>query len=569
MTTRFKVREINAAEVATLTAGGVLPAVARVLNARGIHGADDIAFEWKALLPPALLPGIEKAAEILVQARDAKKHVTVIGDYDCDGATATAIAVRGLRAMGIDCSYFVPDRFRFGYGLSASVAEHVATLNPKPAILLTVDNGITSVEGVKRAAELGIDVIVTDHHLQGEALPEASAIVNPVLGTTDVSRSALAGCGVIYYLLLVLRSLLRKNGVYTQETQPRLDIYADLVALGTVADVVALNKNNRILVSQGLKRIRRGAALAGINALFSVAKRDYSTATTHELAFSLAPRVNSAGRISRIDTAIECLLTDDTARATALATALDSSNEERKALEDAMLLEAVEKVKTMDYKAKTALTLYGDTWHQGIAGLTASRIKEKINRPTIVFAPDTQEGTALLKGSGRSITGVHLKDILDTIDKEYPDLIVQHGGHALAAGLSIPKEKLEAFAEAFDAVTRRGTTQSSFEIEMPVDGPLDADEITFDLVNALAIHPWGQNFEAPTFANEFLVTEQRLIKNAHLKLTLELQGRKFEAIYFRHTVPLPSKVRLAYQPKINSYMGRNTIQLTIAAIEDN
>lgn len=564
MRTRFEERPFDAAVAKRLTASGMLPALARVLAARGIRSVDDLAEDWKSLADPALLEGLDTAADIVCRARKTGQRITIVADYDCDGATACAVAVRGLKALGIRVDYIVPDRFKYGYGLSPEIVDLALSQPEKPAILLTVDNGITSVDGVDHANALGLTVIITDHHLAGKRLPNAGAIVNPNLVGNRFPSKALAGCGVMYYLLLAVRARLRQEGVFSKETQPRLDALSDLVALGTVADVVALDKNNRILVSRGLARVRQGKACAGIQALFVVCGHDRGLASVKDFAFSIAPRINAAGRLTEMGIGIDCLLTDDAVCAQEYARELDRLNSERRSLEEGMQNEAFALIQDMDVEKKAGIVLFNPTWHQGVVGLVASRIKEAVHRPVIAFAPDEGED---LKGSGRSIDGLHLRDILEDLDKKAPWLMQRYGGHAMAAGLTIKKENLTRFTSLFDAVVRGKCDARTLENRIVVDGPLTADEINFVLIDALESRIWGQGFEAPIFANEFTVLNQRVLKGSHLKLFLELEGKRFDAIFFRHATPLPSHVRLAYKPEVNTFMGRRSPQLIVMAAE--
>ena len=564
MRTRFEERPFDTAVARRLTEAGMLPALARVLAARGIRSVDDLAEDWNSLADPALLEGLDTAADIVCRARKTGQRITIVADYDCDGATACAVAVRGLKTLGIRVDYIVPDRFKYGYGLSPEIVDLAVSQPEKPDILLTVDNGIASVDGVDHANAMGLTVIITDHHLAGKTLPNAGAIVNPNLLGSRFPSKALAGCGVMYYLLLAVRARLRQEGVYSKENQPRLDTLSDLVALGTVADVVALDKNNRILVSRGLARVRQGKACAGIQALFDVCGHDRELATVKDFAFSIAPRINAAGRLTEMGIGIDCLLTDDVACAQRYARELDRLNSERRALEEGMQNEAFELIRDMDVEKKTGVVLFNPSWHQGVIGLVASRIKEAVHRPVIAFAPDKGED---LKGSGRSIDGLHLRDVLENLDKKAPGLMLRYGGHAMAAGLTIKKENLVRFTKLFDAVTREKCDARTLENRIVVDGPLAADEINFVLIDALEARIWGQGFDAPVFANEFTVLNQRVLKGSHLKLFLELNGKRFDAIFFRHATPLPSRVRLAYKPEVNTFMGRRSPQLIVVAAE--
>ena len=563
--TRILNREFDLEAARRLHEEGYLPPVARALSARGIRDASELAQDWKSMLPPAMLEGTREAAERLALARERGERVTVVADYDCDGATACAVAIRGLGMMGVKADYFVPHRVHHGYGLSCAVVDLLAARTPRPDVLLTVDNGVSSAETVRHAAELGIDVIVTDHHLPGAELPPAVCIVNPNLADSAFPSKALAGVGVMYYVLLALRALLRERGVYTQQTQPRLDALVDLVALGTVADVVKLDKNNRILVAQGLNRIRLGRTHAGISALFAVAGKKPEAAGVRDFGFALGPRINAAGRLDTMENGIECLLADDPVVALDYARSLNDFNAARQELETEMQQAAETALSCCNVDSLATLTLYDGRFNEGVVGLVASRLKEKVNRPTIVFAP-TDDGA--LKGSGRSIAGVHLRDALDLVSKALPGAVLRFGGHAMAAGLTLRSEDdLPAFRDAFEKAVRSMVDASVFERVIYTDGGLAPDEITERLVQAIDSQIWGQGFDAPVFANEFRVVRQSLVKDAHTKLILELGGQRFDAIFFRHTETLPGMVRLAYRPNINEFMGRRSVQLVIEAAE--
>lgn len=563
--TRILNREFDLEAARRLHEEGYLPPVARALSARGIRDASELAQDWKSMLPPAMLEGTREAAERLALARERGERVTVVADYDCDGATACAVAIRGLGMMGVKADYFVPHRVHHGYGLSCAVVDLLAARTPRPDVLLTVDNGVSSAEAVRHAAELGIDVIVTDHHLPGAELPPAVCIVNPNLADSAFPSKALAGVGVMYYVLLALRALLRERGVYTQQTQPRLDALVDLVALGTVADVVKLDKNNRILVAQGLNRIRLGRTHAGISALFAVAGKKPEAAGVRDFGFALGPRINAAGRLDTMENGIECLLADDPVVALDYARSLNDFNAARQELETEMQQAAETALSCCNVDSLATLTLYDGRFNEGVVGLVASRLKEKVNRPTIVFAP-TDDGA--LKGSGRSIAGVHLRDALDLVSKALPGAVLRFGGHAMAAGLTLRSEDdLPAFRDAFEKAVRSMVDASVFERVIYTDGGLAPDEITERLVQAIDSQIWGQGFDAPVFANEFRVVRQSLVKDAHTRLILELGGQRFDAIFFRHTETLPGMVRLAYRPNINEFMGRRSVQLVIEAAE--
>ena len=547
-----------------LALSGFLPPIARALAARGIQVPSDLEQEWAGMLPPAMLEGTREAAERLALARERHQAVTIVADYDCDGATACAVGIRGLRMLGITANYFVPDRVLHGYGLTPNVVDIVAARTPKPDLIVTVDNGISSAAAVDRARELGIDVIITDHHLPGAELPRAQAIVNPNLTGSTFPSKNLAGVGVIYYVLLALRSLLRERGVFDAKTQPRLDALVDFVALGTVADVVKLDKNNRILVSQGIRRIRCGRTHAGLEALFAIAGRDIRTAGVRDFGFAVAPRINAAGRLGTMENGIECLLSDDPAAALAFAESLNSINTERRELESEMQQLAEAALSNIDLDHHATFTIFNPSFNEGVVGLVAARLKERIHRPVIAFAP-TENGE--LKGSGRSIPGIHLRDALDLTAKALPGVVLRFGGHAMAAGLCIKPEGFKDFQAAFEEVIRSRCDASVFERVVLTDGGLAPDEITEALCQEIDEQIWGQGFEAPLFANEVHVLSQTLLKGTHLKMMLELGGSRFDAIFFRRKEPLASLTRIAYRPSVNEFRGRRTVQLVVEAAE--
>lgn len=562
--TTFVTRPYDPTAANVLTTAGYLPPVARALSARGIRSPEDLNEAWSGMLPPNLLTGIDRAAERLLAARNRGEHVTIVADYDCDGATACAVGIRGLSALGLSVDYFVPDRVRHGYGLTAAIVDLLAARPNPPQVILTVDNGISSADAVRHAATLGIDVVITDHHLPADDTPPAVAIVNPNQRGCGFPSKSLAGVGVIFYVLLALRARLRDEGAFTAQTQPRLNELVDLVALGTVADVVKLDKNNRILISQGLKRIREGRTHPGIAALFNVARCSMGNASARDFGFRIGPRINAAGRLATMEYGIECLLTDDPDRARHYAEALNQINQERRELEEEMQHAADLAVAAADIEHVHALSLLDDSFNEGVVGLVASRIKEKVHRPTVAFAR-TAEGE--LKGSGRSIPGIHLRDMLDLVSKTEPGLILRFGGHAMAAGLTIQEKDYDRFARAFEAVVAEHADPAVFERNVLIDGGLAPDEISERLCQTLEHGIWGQGFEAPLFANDFRVVRQTVLKDAHLKLSLELGGQRFEGIFFRRNAPLLTASRLAYRPTINEFNGRRLIQLLVEAVE--
>jgi single-stranded-DNA-specific exonuclease len=463
--------------------------------------------------------------------------------------------------MGARVDYLVPNRFEYGYGLTPEIVDLAGhSSNGPPNLLITVDNGIASVEGVARANELGISVLVTDHHLPGAVLPAAACIVNPNQAGCGFPSKHLAGVGVMFYVLLALRAELRTRGRFDVATQPRLDHLLDLVALGTVADVVKLDRNNRILITQGLRRIRQGQLRPGIAALFQTAGKDARLASARDLGFAIGPRINAAGRLTDMTIGIECLITDSFERAIELARQLDQLNRDRRDIESDMQLDALAVLDDADVASRNTICLYNADWHQGVIGLVASRIKEKYHRPTIAFA---RASDGELRGSGRSIEGVHLRDTLDLVTKRAPLLVRRFGGHAMAAGLTMPTSSYDAFVSAFEDATRTSCDRTLFERTITTDGALAANEVVLSLIEAIDSHVWGQGFPAPLFDNEFVVIEQRLVKDRHLKLVLDLDGRLFHAVWFSRTETVPRTVRLAYRPVVDDYMGERRLQLVI------
>ena len=561
--TRFITRDYSPAIVGHLMDEGFLEPLARVLAARGIESADDLKPDWRAMLPPLSLMGTTAAARILADAIEAGKRIMVIADYDCDGATACAVALLGLREMGATVDYLVPDRFVYGYGLTPEIVELAAS--KKADLILTVDNGMASIDGVEKAKALGIEVIITDHHLPAEKLPAAACIVNPNTPGCDFPSKNLAGVGVMFYVLMALRAEFRSRGRFDAANQPRLDALVDLVALGTVADVVKLDRNNRILVQQGLAKVRRGHTHPGLKALFEIAGRPSAQARVRDFGFVIAPRINAAGRLDLMTAGIECLISRTDDEAQHYAKILDDYNRHRRELELDMQWDAAMLLNKIDVTKRHTLALFEPTWHQGIVGLVASRVKESKHRPTIAFA-NASDGE--MKGSGRSIEGVHLRDMLDLVTKKAPGIIKKFGGHAMAAGLTIDAHHFEDFSRAFESVVTENCDEEVFERHVYVDGDLAARDITPALVDAINGQIWGQGFLPPLFANEFKVLHQTVLKGGHLKLMLEMQGARFSGIFFRRSAQVPDVARLAYRPEINEWMGQKSIQLVIEQVED-
>lgn len=543
---------------AALEQAGLTPAWARLYAARGVTHPDQIAHRLPGLLPPSGLRHIERAARLLADALAAGQKLLIIADYDADGATACAVGLRGLRLLGGRVEYLVPNRIEHGYGLSPALVELAAARTPD--LLITVDNGIAAIDGVATANALGIPVLVTDHHLPGDALPDAACIVNPNQPDCGFASKNLAGVGVMFYVLLALRAELRARGAYASAPEPDLRGLLDLVALGTVADVVKLDANNRTLVAQGLARMRAGLAAPGINALFRVAARDPARATVFDLGFMLGPRLNAAGRIDDMALGIECLLADDPGTALELARQLDDLNRARREVEADMLEEALAILARFDPADSHTLVAYQPDWHAGVIGILASRLKDKFHRPTIVFA-QADDGT--LKGSGRSIPGLHLRDALDLVDRRHPGLILKFGGHAMAAGLTLAADGHAAFAAAFETVVRERLAPADLEGILETDGELDSAEHSYALASALDAAVWGQGFPAPLFTGTFEVAAQRVVGEKHLKLKLTRDGISFDAMRFFHPDPLPERIRAVYALMPNEFNGQQSLQLKL------
>jgi single-stranded-DNA-specific exonuclease len=557
--TRITTRNYPFRTAEMLRQQGVHPVLARLYAARGLADVAELSSELVALIAPAGLLHIDGAASYLADAIGASKKLVVVADYDCDGATACAVALRGLRMMGAQVDFIVPNRFEYGYGLTPEIVA-LTVKEKSPDIILTVDNGIASIDGVAEANRRGIEVVVTDHHLPADTLPAARVIVNPNQPSCGFPSKNLAGVGVMFYVLLALRAELRRRGAFDAQNQPRLDTLLDLVALGTVADVVKLDANNRILVAQGLKRMRAGRMQPGIAALFRAAGREARRATPFDLGFALGPRLNAAGRLADMSLGIECLTTDDEGRAWTIAQQLDAINRERREIEATMQDTALTLLDSYEPHNKTTITVFDESWHQGVIGIVASRLKDKFYRPTITFAPG---GDGLIKGSGRSIAGFHLRDALDLVSKHAPALIQKFGGHAMAAGLTIRADAFEGFSEAFEAVGRAWLTQNQLERVIETDGSLEEAYFSTQFIELLDDQVWGQGFAAPVFCDEFRVLNQRILKEKHLKLTLEKGGRRYDAIWFGHVADLPERALVAYRLDANEYNGVTRVQLLV------
>ena len=572
---KIHVRDVPPRAVWALQQAGVHPLLAQLYAARGVRTADELDEGLARLLSPTTLLGAKEAATLLANAIEKNQHICIVADYDCDGATACAVAMRGLRLLGAkNVSYLVPDRVVDGYGLTAPIAERVKALGAD--LLVTVDNGIASFDGVARAKLLGMQVLVTDHHLPALTdgsigLPNADVIVNPNQPGCGFESKSIAGVGVMFYVLLALRAELRERGVYTLQNQPKVDSLLSLVALGTVADVVKLDANNRRLVAQGLKRIRSGHLPAGIASLFTAAGRKANVATTFDFGFALGPRINAAGRLADMTLGIECLLTDDAGRADELAKTLDGINRERKGIEADMREQAqlaADAMIDVDDEPPPAIAIYEPSFHEGVVGIVASRIKDKLHRPTFVFAASQAEGKSHeIKGSGRSIAGFHLRDALDLVAKRQPGVLLKFGGHAMAAGCTIEEKNFELFEHTLQQVAREWLDVATLTRRIDTDGPLPAEFRRTDIVDTLHKEVWGQGFSAPTFSEEVEVVSQRLVGEKHLALKLKHQGQPVDGIWFGHIEPLPARVTLAFRLDADEWQGVRRVRFLVEAAE--
>jgi single-stranded-DNA-specific exonuclease len=542
---------------------GLHPVLARVYAGRHIRSAAELDYTLDGLVSPQSLKGIDLAAGLLADAIEQSKRLLIISDYDADGATACAVGMRALRAFGANVDYLVPDRFKLGYGLSTELVELAA--QRKPDLLITVDNGIASVEGVARARALGIATLITDHHLPGPELPAAACIVNPNQPGCEFPSKALAGVGVMFYVVLALRAELRRRGWFKEKPEPNLAALTDLVALGTIADVVPLDANNRNLVAQGLKRLRAGRCTPGIAALLRAAGRPLADASSFDLGFVAGPRLNAAGRLADMSLGIECLITDDEARAANIAQQLDRLNRERRDIEAAMLQQALEVVAAVG--DSPGCTFFNPDWHQGVVGIVASRLKDRLHRPVICFARAEEAGDFVLRGSGRSIAGLHLRDALDLVSKRAPGLIRRFGGHAQAAGLSIGAQDYERFSAEFERAVDALLPASARLRVVETDGALDAMHFSLEVARLLEGGIWGQGFPQPVFCDTFAVENQRVVGERHLKLWLVKGGRRIEAMRFGALEPLPAQVRAAYRLSVNEFNGLKNIQLNVEHCE--
>ncbi len=566
--TKFSIRRFDSTSANILVNAGFPVPLARAFAARGVKDSRQLNYDFTELLSPESLKNCREAGEMLAEAIKAKKKIVIIGDYDCDGATAVALGTLGLTLLGSTrVDFLIPDRDKDGYGLSESLVDKAA--EKQADIIVTVDNGISSYDAVAYAKSKGLTVLITDHHLAPEKIPEADCIVNPNQPGDEFESKALAGVGVMYYVLISTRAVLREAGFYDGRKVPNLLNLIDLVALGTIADVVPLDKNNRILVTKGLERIRQGRMQPGLTALLNIAGRNCNTLTAQDLAFSIAPRLNAAGRIANITSGVNCLISANIDSANKIAEELDRLNKERKQRQDEMQKEALSQMSDIEISESSAICLYNPSWHAGIVGLVASKVKERCYRPTIAFAPSVEDGTAgQIKGSGRSITGVHLRDVLAAVDRKHPNLIIKFGGHALAAGLTILEKDFDVFREAFEEAVLENAPSEVFEKTVLTDGELETRDFNMRLAGALSNYVWGQSFPEPLFANHFKVVKQTLLKEKHLRLSLEYDGVTLSAIWFNHKKPLPHYAYLSYRLNVNEWQGRRSLQLIIDGMEE-
>jgi single-stranded-DNA-specific exonuclease len=563
-------RDVPPRAVWALEQAGIHPLLARLYAARGVLGKEELDNGLGRLLAPASLKGAAEAARLLADAIAADRKLCIVADYDCDGATACTVALRGLRLLGAKhVDYLVPDRVVDGYGLTRPIAQRVKARGAD--LLVTVDNGIASIDGVAAARELGLDVLVTDHHLPGAVLPQDALLVNPNQPGCAFESKSIAGVGVMFYVLLALRAELRSRGVFDERTQPKLDALLPLVALGTVADVVKLDANNRRLVAQGLRRIRAGALPCGLAALFKVAGRKTEAATTFDFGFALGPRINAAGRLADMTLGIECLLTEDSVRAEELAAQLDGINRDRREIEGDMREQALAMSESLFDEGEEpppAICVFDPDFHEGVVGIVASRIKDKLHRPTFVFAASQAPGKEHeLKGSGRSIPGFHLRDALDLVAKRHPGVLLRFGGHAMAAGCTVAEEHLDVFEQALAQVAQEWLDAATLLRSLHTDGPLAPEYRRADLVDTLHGEVWGQGFAPPVFSEEVEIVSQRLVGEKHLAIKLRHQGQAVDGIWFGHTEPLPAKVKIAFRLDADEWQGTRRVRFLVEGAE--
>lgn len=559
---KLQERSFSPSTALQLIKAGYGSVISRVLAARGISSVEQANLGLSKLLPYSGLKGIAEITQILADAIETKKRLLIVSDYDADGATACAIGMRALRSFGANVGFLIPKRLEHGYGLTPDIVQIAASLSPRPDYIITVDNGISSFDGIALANELGIPVLVTDHHLPGATHPPAKVIVNPNQHGCPFPSKALAGCGVMYYVMWALQDELKQRGVPFSASDFDVTQLLPIVAVGTIADVVALDTNNRILVGQGLKRIRSGAAQPGIEALIRVSGKQAEQLTTTDIAFGIGPRINAAGRLETMDAGVECLITDDSARAEELAKELHEINMRRREIEIEMTEEALFDLNFDIPEDTFSVVVHRQAWHQGVIGIVAGRIKERFWRPTFALADG---GNNLLKGSGRSIPGLHLRDALDLVDKRCPGLLVKFGGHAMAAGITISADRLNEFKEAFEAVCKQLLAPEHLQQTILYDGELDKSELTLSTVYELKRYVWGQGFPEPVFRGKFKVKDVRPIGDgSHIRVALEKEGVFYSGVRFRHTGEMPSGyVDIIYKLETNTWNDETRLQLMI------
>ena len=558
--TKTKLRKKNTILEKELIEFEIHKTLASILSTRAIDSVSDIDYKLEKLIPHGQLSFAESSANYILDAILANKKILIIGDYDADGATASACAILGLKKFAANVDFLVPNRFEDGYGLSVSIAKKA--LSQKPDLIITVDNGIASLEGVEYARAHNVDVIITDHHLPGDTLPNANFIINPNQRDCQFPSKNLCGVGVIFYLLIAMKSEAIRRNIFNQNDAPRLSDLLDIVCLGTIADLVKLDFNNRLLVKFGMQIIRSGEGNFGIKAITQLSKRQLQNLKTSDLSFVIAPKLNAAGRLDDMTLGIKCLLAKNLDEALFLARELVSLNSERRQIENEMKESALSQSILGELDNKKAIALYDESWHQGVIGILASRIKEKFYRPTIIFAKD--DG-GCLKGSGRSIRNFHLRDAIDLVSKKHPDLILSFGGHAMAAGLTIKDNNFDLFNKEFESVASDLLNDNDLSLVFEVDHSI-LDEINLDDINLINSEIWGQGFPTPIFCDTFEVLEQTSIGDKHIKCTLKYKKKKYTAMYFNYEHRLADKIEAIYEIDINRFSGREEIQLILRQI---
>ena len=556
----MKVKEkiINSTIYNSLVSSGFNPALSSLFASRRISSVDDVDYKLDKLLPPDLLKSARESSNLLISKIDGKEKIIIIGDYDADGATATACGYLGLKKFGADVDFIVPNRFKFGYGLTPEIVD--LAYKKKPGLIVTVDNGIASIEGVRKANSYGIDVLITDHHLPGEELPNAKFIVNPNQVSCQFPSKNLCGVGVIFYVLLSLRTELRNRNKFLNNLEPILSDLLDLVALGTIADLVKLDFNNRVLVNYGIKKIRSGNCNFGIESLAQLSKKNLKDLKTSDLSFSIAPKINAAGRLDDMAIGIKCLISKSKNEAENYAKQLITFNEQRKLVENKMKDEALSILSDYVIKDNYTISMYDDDWHQGVVGIVASRLKEKYYRPTIIFAKDE---SGFLKGSGRSIPSFHLRDALDLLSKKNPDLILTFGGHAMAAGLTIKIENFNIFCLEFEVIAKKLLSPDDLNLIVEFDKSIPIKYLNHETIRAINSQIWGQGFPPPIFFGFFEVVKQEIVANKHNKCVLKNENDKYDAIFFNFSDKLADRIGAIYSVELNEFNQKSSIQLII------